>query len=583
MDSFAEVKDPTQKQLRLDKKNWNKQFGEFVSDLANFKRLMVGSPSKFNAQKGKITEPILSDPSKILSVLTGRFQQLSNESLELSNRQLEYSRIYNQNKINKKGSLNLNEEILSSEASNRLTRFFNAFKGPYFGEGGRKRSHRRSLLAGFVKIEKSLKELESQILESSDHEDETKSGIFKSNALLNSAMSSLASLKELYKNYDTFFNEPQALTDGKPTATTKNNSIRTYKFRSDAADDIDAFFKALKKENYSNVNVKTKSNKKIPSLEVEFNSGKDLSYLKQLADSIPNCHVISETMAEEVDYNGIRVAPAAQGTAPPPPAASPGTAPSAGAQTSARVIRDNVLYGDPKNEIIPDNITPKITEAEVVKQLLVKQHPELEASIKQLYEARKAHRADKLIGPLQTAYNNFIKAVQISGGFTETNLEDIRSNLIQVKVNYQNIKNLEKFASNMVKKWFLKKKLQILGGDQTVASRIDVYDASVACRKEVNALMDKLEAGINKQEIEAGISLVENALFKIKALMGPLVFLMSGMEDPDNVISMLENGSLLGHKVRLDDGDRRLITSYVKRRKITDLLQLFKSYMYGVK
>jgi len=494
MDRFAEVKDPIQKQLRLDKKMWNKQFGEFVSDLANFKRLMVGTPSKFFAQKGKITEPIPSDPAKILSVLTGRFQQLANESLELSNRQVEYSRQFKQikqDKINKKGELNFDDEFLSIEASNRLTRFWSALKGPYFGEAGRKRSHRRSLLSALVKIEKNLKDLESQILESSGHEDETKSGIFKAHALLNSAITSFRSLKELYANYDMFFGDKPELTQGdKPPVAAAPTTITEDK-------------------------------------------DETVSQPNQSAPVVPE------------------------------------------AQTSVRIPPVN---NSDKNKITPNTLSDHMAMATAIIQLMGSQHPKLFDSLNKLKNVRAKQRKNEAsISDIQREYNNFVQAVQLAGRFPEDNLEDIIKAISKTKQGFKNADELQKFAANSIKKWLLKKKLQILGGDQTVASRIDIYDASVACRKEVDELMDKLESDINKPEVAAGIALIENKLFEIKKLMQPLVLLMRGMEDPNDVIALLENGRFLGHKVNVDENDKKLITSYMRRKKVSDLLQLFKS------
>lgn len=190
--------DPAQEKLRTQKAAWNKEVSAFISDLINFKQLMNGAPNKFHKEKSKIIEPIPSDPSTIIGLLTGDFDSIANKGNTLIRLQLDYSK--NRRKKQPKqlslpfgssptNTSNLSEQLnaaainfeLEALGSNPVSRFFTRLLNPGIGisEAARIRKYRMSLLSGVVQSYWDLFELQKVIMGSDAN------SIFTSRQLLN--------------------------------------------------------------------------------------------------------------------------------------------------------------------------------------------------------------------------------------------------------------------------------------------------------------------------------------------------------------------------------------------------------------
>lgn len=84
--------DPAQEKLRQNKAAWNKDVSALVNDLIHFKKMMNGWPSKFFKERTRITEPIPADPSTIIGSLAGDFQDIVNRGNALIQEQINYSK-----------------------------------------------------------------------------------------------------------------------------------------------------------------------------------------------------------------------------------------------------------------------------------------------------------------------------------------------------------------------------------------------------------------------------------------------------------------------------------------------------------
>lgn len=165
--------DPVQEKLREQKDYWNKKkVTPFIDNLIHFKKLMNGSPSKFNREKSPIGEPIPADPITILSLLVNDFGEIAEMAKGITSAQSQYSASRRKKRVIPAidpSQLNLplgKNSSLQLEASNKLTRFFSHLKGPYFGYSpeARERKYRLTLLTAAATLEKEVKKLEHEIL-----------------------------------------------------------------------------------------------------------------------------------------------------------------------------------------------------------------------------------------------------------------------------------------------------------------------------------------------------------------------------------------------------------------------------------
>jgi len=92
LESNAEVRDPIQKALRNRKKVWNKEVKRFVDNVINLKKLINGSPSKFNMEKSRITDPLPQNPSAIIENLINEFSDIATEGNAIVSDQLNYAK-----------------------------------------------------------------------------------------------------------------------------------------------------------------------------------------------------------------------------------------------------------------------------------------------------------------------------------------------------------------------------------------------------------------------------------------------------------------------------------------------------------
>lgn len=231
--------DPVQEKLRQNKALWNKEVSLFINDLINLKKTMNGWPSKFHMEKSSIKEPVPADPSTILGVLSGDFQDLAQKGEELVRQQYDYSikrRKKQPSQISQPSvpevapTTDLSQQLstkmssLQIEGSNPITRFFSKLKGPWFGPEIRTKKHRLSLLNLASDLDTDFKRLENQIVGSGPE------SIFLSSKILNKIedkiyfmAKSLASYQDTAKPVDKNAPAEKKLpTENEPAKTTES-------------------------------------------------------------------------------------------------------------------------------------------------------------------------------------------------------------------------------------------------------------------------------------------------------------------------------------------------------------------------
>ncbi len=159
------AKNPEQEALRQYKSQWNKEVSHFISNLIEFKKATNGLPSKFNAQKTRITSPLPSDFSSILNQLAGVFQEITSKGNDVLNKQLEYSTKFQDQKLKKLDQLTPKVSMVV-EGTNALTRFWSKVKYPLMGTKEEKAQHkfRMSAISGLLRCIEGLKKLQELIV-----------------------------------------------------------------------------------------------------------------------------------------------------------------------------------------------------------------------------------------------------------------------------------------------------------------------------------------------------------------------------------------------------------------------------------
>lgn len=84
--------DPVQERLRQNKANWNKEVSSFINDLIHLKKMMNGWPSKFFKERSRIGDPIPADPATIIGSLANDFQELAQRGEAIVTEQLNYAK-----------------------------------------------------------------------------------------------------------------------------------------------------------------------------------------------------------------------------------------------------------------------------------------------------------------------------------------------------------------------------------------------------------------------------------------------------------------------------------------------------------
>lgn len=141
-------KDPRQEAVRSAKDVWNKDVSKLIDDLIHFKKMINGYPSKFFAERSKITNPLPVKPSQVLQLISNEYSSIAERADNIEHIQNEYAG----GRVKK--------------ASNKFTRFLSYLKGPYFGSSFEAiaRRDRVSLLKYASDIYYSFKKLNSNIL-----------------------------------------------------------------------------------------------------------------------------------------------------------------------------------------------------------------------------------------------------------------------------------------------------------------------------------------------------------------------------------------------------------------------------------
>lgn len=189
----GDVKDPAQKKLRLDKRQWNSEAKLWIKDFIEFKKLINGSPNKYLMQRSKITEDVPANPGAILENLSGRFQELSQGAGALIQEQGQYAQVFQMRpKKQPKGpapatpatpatpapATDLTKQLAASvehkyglvaEGSNPLTRLWARIKSPRSGftQKAQVRRLRMDMLNAALKSYRALGRLQVQVTKSS--------------------------------------------------------------------------------------------------------------------------------------------------------------------------------------------------------------------------------------------------------------------------------------------------------------------------------------------------------------------------------------------------------------------------------
>ena len=192
MEKFAvgPYKDPLVQELVELKSKTNAKTSKLINDIIHYKKMLNGWPSKYNSQKGTITKPITNSALQVLPQIISDFSEVANEWRAIIDAQfnsymkrIERQRAKAQSKAAitpaPEGGADLSKQIQASsraaeyflitEASNPLSRFFTKLFTPGIGfdtDAARIRKLRISLLNFVADINKSLKQLQKQIVES---------------------------------------------------------------------------------------------------------------------------------------------------------------------------------------------------------------------------------------------------------------------------------------------------------------------------------------------------------------------------------------------------------------------------------
>lgn len=163
--------DPKQEELREKKSLWNKEVSVFIDNLINFKKMVNGSPSKFNMERSKITDPLPKDPVSILTLLAGKFDDIASKGNDIISNQITYSQTRKKKQV-KPTSPDLTKQLLSSidsdmmvvTASNVLSRFLSYVKPPWFGDAKKQKKIRLSLIASLLYLSKLCSKFQLEIV-----------------------------------------------------------------------------------------------------------------------------------------------------------------------------------------------------------------------------------------------------------------------------------------------------------------------------------------------------------------------------------------------------------------------------------
>lgn len=244
--------DPIQEQLRQAKKSWNKKVSEFIDDLIQYKKILNGAESKFHKEKSSIKNPIPADPTTIIGVLASDFQQIAQEANGIIHQQIDYSK--NRRKSKKELGLAHANQIIKLEklASNKLTRFWNQLKNPISFDDDKKRekSYRLNMLNFCIDIEKDLKNLQNEILNSSAE------SIFVSSKIINKIeyiLKALLKLVNLYAKSINFF-DIKTQKDPIKQAPNQNKDFETItKIKEDLLKNKDSFDFTIPQELFDDI------------------------------------------------------------------------------------------------------------------------------------------------------------------------------------------------------------------------------------------------------------------------------------------------------------------------------------------
>ena len=87
-------KDPAMNKIIQEKAAWNKDVSSLINDLIHFKKSMNGWPSKYYKERTRITQPVPVDLSGILNQIAGEFQDIANRGNGILQEQSDFSKAH---------------------------------------------------------------------------------------------------------------------------------------------------------------------------------------------------------------------------------------------------------------------------------------------------------------------------------------------------------------------------------------------------------------------------------------------------------------------------------------------------------
>jgi hypothetical protein len=177
------VKDPAQKKLRQEKRQWNAKVNLWIKDLIEYKKLINGAPNKYFKQKTKITSPIPANSGVILDNLSSRFQELAQTSIALVQEQDQYAKNFAARPkkapkgavmpipapVASKSETDLTKQLIA-EGSNPWSRFITKLKTRQSGFGTKAQENRlrMQMLDDALATYRLLDKFQVQIIRSGD-------------------------------------------------------------------------------------------------------------------------------------------------------------------------------------------------------------------------------------------------------------------------------------------------------------------------------------------------------------------------------------------------------------------------------
>jgi len=524
--------DPIQEKLRAQKEYWNKKkVTPFIDNLIHFKKLMNGSPSKFNGAKSQIGEPVPVDPATIIAILSSDFNEIAAMAASITDAQLQYSKSRRRKKQVQTvdpNQLNLpfgKNSSLQLEASNKVTRFFSHLNVPYFGYSSeaRERKFRLTLLTAASNIEKEVKKLEHEILRDSP------ASILTSRLLINKINDQIyIAMSQL-----TFFSESKAEKEEKAKFTQSGPVKGVYPFTPLAV------FPGVVSP---------------PKGEPLADNGPSANPASNRPASAGN--IAADVLDEEEEFGGISVNNMPIGIADNDVHSQPGSARSVTPLTDPLEIQNDVekYHGNIPN-LFND---PLLKEVQLAITMVVgTQNP-----------ITKAQKVVELVRD----YANLITYVNSQLGTHGDSLRDILLSLNRASERYS--ERLETLADNMLSKWINKTKHRLSPTNRTSALRLEIFESASRVKDLIDDMMNSLEKSLNVSELEVFFKTLVEEITLMDKVMKPLELFTKGVNLDNEFMKSLEQGNGLQNGIQLSDKDKENFQKMVRNKELRQMVNM---------